>query len=251
MGIALIPKLNFSTVHDAWLGIYERMVSTPVYYQVCRDLIHEVYEIFDHPEYIHIGMDEEGWEHADDPDYTYVVLRRDDLLYHDVKYFIDCVKETGAKCHMWQGVFLSNRQKAFETIPKDVVINSALYYSYKKENWTKISEQSEEEQNFYATRFVQRHGYTIEYIEEDPVVTRVIEARKDYLEAGYHMIGVTTNLFIKTNEVDTAEYFKENFPKEQIDGLLTCPWLETTKQNEEQILEAIDLLNIAKQKWNS
>ena len=26
-GIALIPKLNFSTEHDAWLGEYSRMVS--------------------------------------------------------------------------------------------------------------------------------------------------------------------------------------------------------------------------------
>ena len=27
-GLRLIPKLNFSTVHDAWMGEYERMVST-------------------------------------------------------------------------------------------------------------------------------------------------------------------------------------------------------------------------------
>ena len=41
------------------VGIYERMVSTPIYYQVCKDLIEEAYEMFDHPEFIHIGMDEE------------------------------------------------------------------------------------------------------------------------------------------------------------------------------------------------
>ena len=29
-GIALIPKLNFSTVHDEWLGDYSRMISSSV-----------------------------------------------------------------------------------------------------------------------------------------------------------------------------------------------------------------------------
>ena len=58
-GISLIPKLNFAAIHDIWLGDYHRMVSSPIYYKVCADLIKEVYDIFDSPEYIHIGMDEE------------------------------------------------------------------------------------------------------------------------------------------------------------------------------------------------
>ncbi len=29
-GLALIPKINFATIHDVWLGPYHRMVSTPV-----------------------------------------------------------------------------------------------------------------------------------------------------------------------------------------------------------------------------
>ena len=40
LGIMAVPKLNFSTCHDAWLGEYGRMVSTPEYYGVCADLIH-------------------------------------------------------------------------------------------------------------------------------------------------------------------------------------------------------------------
>lgn len=59
LGIKLIPKLNFSATHDAWLGEYERMVSTKTYYTVCQDIINEIYEVFEHPDYIHLGMDEE------------------------------------------------------------------------------------------------------------------------------------------------------------------------------------------------
>lgn len=46
MGFEVIPKLNFSTSHDVWLGDYSRMISTPTYYRVCRDLIEEVAEVF-------------------------------------------------------------------------------------------------------------------------------------------------------------------------------------------------------------
>jgi hypothetical protein len=42
MGIEAIPKLNFSTTHDIWLKDYHRMVSSPKYYQVVKDLIADV-----------------------------------------------------------------------------------------------------------------------------------------------------------------------------------------------------------------
>ena len=58
-GIALIPKLNFSTVHDVWLGDYAHMISSSVYYKVTRDLIEEVADVFDAKDF-HIGMDEEN-----------------------------------------------------------------------------------------------------------------------------------------------------------------------------------------------
>ncbi|HHY97752.1 MAG TPA: hypothetical protein GX509_03320, partial [Firmicutes bacterium] len=32
-GVEPIPKLNFSTVHDIWLGQYERMIGTERYHQ--------------------------------------------------------------------------------------------------------------------------------------------------------------------------------------------------------------------------
>ena len=60
MGIELIPKLNFSTTHDAWLGEYSRMVSTSTYYRVCEAAIRDVVEIFGHPRFVHLGYDEES-----------------------------------------------------------------------------------------------------------------------------------------------------------------------------------------------
>ena len=49
LGLEPIPKLNFSTAHDAWMKEYSRMVSTPKYYEVCAHLIEEVIDLFDRP----------------------------------------------------------------------------------------------------------------------------------------------------------------------------------------------------------
>ena len=38
LGFEVIPKLNFSSSHDEWMGKYSRMVSTPEYYKVCDDI---------------------------------------------------------------------------------------------------------------------------------------------------------------------------------------------------------------------
>ena len=210
LGIRILPKLNFSAVHDAWLGIYERMVSTPVYYQVCKDLIEEAYEMFEHPEFIHIGMDEETPHHADDPEYSYITLRLGDLWVKDCNYIIDCVKATGAACHMWQSTFVFN-EEAYDAIPNDVVVGSSHYYAHNKEKWHKISEQSEWEREYYATRFLQRNGYSIEYIEEDPVLELKMEGRKKLVEKGFPVAIVTTNIFIKDNEIDEAEHIKATY----------------------------------------
>ena len=74
MGLDIVPKLNFSATHDFWLGEYARMISTKYYYTVCRDLIREVYELFDHPKYIHLGLDEENLGMMKDMDDKGVVL---------------------------------------------------------------------------------------------------------------------------------------------------------------------------------
>ncbi len=253
MGIALVPKLNFSTVHDAWLGIYERMVSTPIYYQVCKDLIEEAYEMFDHPEFIHIGMDEETPRHADDKDYSYVALRLGDLWIKDCNYLIDCVKATGAKCHMWQSTFVHN-EAAYDAIPNDVVVGSSHYYAHNKEKWHKISEQSEWEREYYATRFPQRYGYTIDYIEEDPVLETKMKGRKKLFEKGFPVAIVTTNIFIKDNEIDEAEHIKATYSQAEIDnldGFVACPWRFMDPEWEDAIIEQIELLGKAKEYFYS
>ena len=47
MGMMAVPKLNFSSSHDQWLGKWRKYLSTPEYFEVCRDVIRDVAEVFD------------------------------------------------------------------------------------------------------------------------------------------------------------------------------------------------------------
>ena len=87
MGFEVVPKLNFSCCHRAWLGEYGRMVSTPKYYEVCTDLIRDALEVFKGTRFLHIGMDEEHM-----PSYqrynTLLVMRQGELWWHDLLWLV-------------------------------------------------------------------------------------------------------------------------------------------------------------------
>jgi len=99
IGLEPLPKLNFSSAHDAWMGPYARRVSTPEYYAFCADLIGEVSELFDRPRLFHIGMDEETL-HVQRT-YPYVVLRQHDLWWHDLEFLAEEVRRAGSRAWMW------------------------------------------------------------------------------------------------------------------------------------------------------
>lgn len=92
-GMVPIPKLNFSCCHHTWLKEYRRMVSTPIYYQVCADLIREVCELFDYPELFHLGMDEENVGNQRFRECVHI--RRGDLLWHDLYFYFREVEKHG------------------------------------------------------------------------------------------------------------------------------------------------------------
>ena len=59
MGLTPYPKFNFSAGHSAWLQEYNYMVGSPEYDKVCKDVIEEVIDLFDTPEFFHLGLEEE------------------------------------------------------------------------------------------------------------------------------------------------------------------------------------------------
>lgn len=126
MGIEAVPKLNFATTHDAWLGLYERMVSTPKYYEVVRDLINDAVEMFNHPRFIHLGMDEEDgdWQKK----FVHVTVRRGEMWWHDFKFYLDCLERHNARAIIFGGGIASvDESRFFKEMPKSVVQNVGMY----------------------------------------------------------------------------------------------------------------------------
>ncbi len=246
-GIELVPKLNFSATHDAWLGIYERMISTPEYYKVTKELIEEIYEMFLHPSVIHIGMDEENWKHAKDEGSSMVVIRNSALQVHDINYFIKCVEDLGAKCHMWHDPYCNCKEEDTANIKGTVMPYVWMYYTYLKENWTLISEQDEHVRNWYATEFVRRYGYSVEYIEESPAVIKATELLDRFFAEKRHFYLATSNLYIKTCERDNLEHVRRNNPDlSLLDGMIGTPWNQLVPSTKELFWEAAELVGKAR-----
>ena len=126
MGIEAIPKLNFSCCHNRWMGVYSRMVSTRKYYQVVDELIGDVCEIFGKPRYVHLGMDEETERMQ--KTMGLVVVRRGELLWHDVNYLFKCVEKRGARPIVFGTSFArQSGDEFFKRMPKSAVINYGMY----------------------------------------------------------------------------------------------------------------------------
>lgn len=191
-GIEVIPKLNFSTTHDHWLGKYARSVSTEEYYKVCRDLIEEVIEIFDKPRFFHLGMDEETYEHQ--RDMLYVVVRQYDLWWNDLYFLVNEVEKHGSRAWIWSDHLWRHKEEFFQKMPKSVV----------QSNW------------YYGRDFDPSIGYVKAYLE--------------LAEKGYDQIPTGSNWEVQENFPSTVEFCMKHIPDEHLLGFLQTSWRPTTKK---------------------
>ena len=230
LGMEPIPKLNFSTCHDAWLKNYHRMVSTPGYYKVVADVIADVCGIFDKPSMFHIGFDEEvpvagkGHFHA-----TY---RQGDLWWHDLFYTVGQVERNGARAVMWSDKICDGRESFLERMPKSVLLSPWYYgtnFSEEKLKWDAAYEKKT------GTWDVQRN------------LTASLVVLND---AGYDLLPCTSNW--SKNEASDAlvAFCKTRLDQKRLKGIYTAPWKFTIpdtaeKKNITKTLEGIDLFAAA------
>lgn len=220
-GIALIPKLNFSATHDSWLGEYSRMLSTGVYYKVTKDLIEETYEMFGHPAYIHIGMDEEGIQYQAKREY--VAYRQKDLLFHDLKYLCDCVKGVGATPWIWSSPMYDDPERFVKYIsPDEIIINPYYYNAFDPKHYTPIESRAEYVAYYNEDKYKEMG---IKFVEEDPYLVNFRLRALPLMEKGYRYVPCAS-VFNRCdyNTRDLMEYFKKYAREEQILGYITAPW---------------------------
>ena len=208
LGLEPIPKLNFSACHDAWLGPYSRMLSTKPYYDVCRDLIDEVIELFDRPRFFHLGMDEETFDHQRHQ--SYVVVRQHDLWWHDFLFLVDVVERTGTRAWIWSDFVWGHREEFLRRMPKSVM----------QSNW------------YYGRAFSRDINYVEAY--------HVLE------EAGFEQIPAGANWSDPDNLRKTVEYCTGVVVPERLKGFLQTVWKPTVERRRHRHFEAADEVGVSR-----
>ena len=198
LGMMPLPKLNFSTCHDTWLGKYGRMVSTPEYYQVCKDLIREVAEVFDYPAYFHLGMDEEGW--GCQKNFGYCVIRQFDLWWHDAYYLFDCCEQVGARPWVWADYCWNHMEEYLQKMPKSVLQSNWSYHPIAKN-----PDGTYEDPKYDAYRILD--------------------------QAGFEQVPTSSAYERWYNSLQTMQLGKESLTPELVKGYMTAPWYMTTQKD--------------------
>ena len=202
LGLEPVPKLNFSTTHNAWMGKYRHCVSTDTYYHVCRDLIAEVNQLFDRPRLFHLGMDEE--DYGNQKFYEHVVIRQYDAWWRDFLLLVEQVEKCGSRPWIWSDYVWHHPELFYRKMPKSVV----------QSNW------------YYDAKF-------------DPQKP-VAKAFQGLEEHGYDQIPTGSNYYNATNFAALAGECRRSLASGHLLGFLQTTWKATLEKHRQRHMEAIE-----------
>ena len=230
-GLEVVPMLNFSWGHDLWLEKYRLLHASDKYFRVAKDLIVELGEIFEHPQFFHIGMDEET---TGPKDHALVTFRKDDLWYAETARLCKICEEAGMRpwmwCdHGWDEEHVRYRQKC----PK-----SAIQSNWHYDDWAV--------------------GFDLERLEKSPdwidrYQANHIRLMVELNEAGFDQIPCGSTYMwdrrfrrgFEVNEaiLDMARFCRERLDPKRLKGYLMAAWHEYQYPQEVEPLDfSMDLM---------
>ena len=220
MGFEIIPKLNFSTCHNGWMGEYSRMVSTTPYYRFCEDVIAETCAVFK-PRYFHIGMDEEDMVRKT---YDYVVIRQNDLWWRDLYHIIDQVEKQGVRAWMWADYICDHKDEYLQKMPKSVLQN----------NW------------FYGDDLVNRDPAVPQDVRN--WLERRIRAFNWLADAGYDQVPAGSIWSKRENMRELVRYCETSMPTDHLMGYMQTIWFPCLEENRDKNMLAVETMAEAR-RW--
>ena len=223
LGLEPIPKLNFSATHDQWLKVYHRMVSTPQYRQVMKDVIRDTAEIFGTPRFFHLGWDEER------DIYNYGIghfsMRSGDLWWHDFLLSVKCVEDCGCRPWVWSD-YGWHHKDYYTRCPKSVV-QSNWYYDEELGQYS-----LDPKVNKHAHRLVQFTDLDKAGFDQIPCGTNWTGAgKRGKTKFGDDIIG------------GVVKYCRKTISSEHLLGFLMAPWRDCATRGfpYEKNVQAVDL----------
>ena len=228
MGLEPVPKLNFSTCHDAWLKEYHCMVSTAEYYQVVADVIRDVCEVFDTPRYFHIGYDEEMW--TAQKKWDQVILRQRDLSWHDILYTVNEVERNGSRAMCWSDAYWTGRAEFKKRMPKSVL----------QCNW------------YYHDDFSEKKLVWNEKFEREGGWGEGVHGAVTFLElekAGYDQMPAPGNYWGEPAAEAVVKFCREHVDPSRLKGFLMTTWGGTTTEEIGKVTGGIREFAAVKRKY--
>ena len=219
MGLEPIPKLNFSTGHDAWLKEYHRMTSSRAYYEVVADVVRDVAEVFDRPRYFHIGFDEEIPVAVRGR--TPMVIREGDLWWHDLFYVVKEVERHGARAMLWSDKICTGREEFLKRMSKGVLQVPWYYgidFSEKKLTWNPALEKKVD-------------GWA----SQGNLAASILELDR----AGFDMVPCTSNWSNPAAADAMLKFCRARVDPAHLKGLMTAPWAKTFAEEEPKLKDGI------------
>jgi len=225
-GLTVVPKLNFSTCHDFWLGDYARMISTPTYYKVVSEIIADTLEIFDGPPYFHIGMDEESFLFSSGN--AYCVYREDKLWWHDIAFYAKCIEKGNCRPWMFSNPGKRDKRSFFANLPKSF-LHSPWSYSQSFENQAEPVDSDHLTGNIFA--LMSDMGFDL--------------APCGSVWCGGSLTKKGMSLNVK-NYPNLALYCKRRVAPERLKGFFMVPWCPSTTGSDYKFMAACDLTDVAR-----
>lgn len=213
-GIEPIPMLNFSATHDAWMGKYSRMLSSQIYYGVCRDLIREAIKLFDTPRFIHFGMDEETYEFQ--KQFDHIIIRQNEQWWGDLYFYISEAMTHGVRPWVWADYLWHHPDTFFKMMPKSVV----------QSNW------------YYGNEFNEGIGYVKAYL--------------DLAREGYDQIPTGSNQLSNPTSIgNTVNYCSRHIDDHHLMGFLQTFWMPTIGKYRDPIIQGIEMTGKARREFEN
>ena len=147
-------------------------------------------------------------------------------IMHDLRYLVDCVKNTGAMPWIWTCP-LFDMTEAFmkEFKPDEMVLSPWYYNAFRREHWTPVESRAEYVAYYNEGKY---KDMGIKFVEEDPYLVNFRNITPSVIEKGYQLIPCAS-VFNRCdwNTYDLVEYFHDLCPDEQLLGFMSAPWGRT------------------------
>ncbi len=216
MGMLAVPKLNFSSSHDQWLGKWRPYLSTPEYFKVCSEIIHDVAEVFDEAPLFHLGYDEETYFIQNVNKFEYKRLRSGNLWWHDFLWFVAEVEKYGIRPWIWSDMCWEHKDEFLARMPRSVLQSNWYYYD----------------------------GFDTQKIQK--ACRPMVETYETLENARYDQVPCGSTYDNRRNFGNTVAHCRNVIKGDRLKGFLMAPWYYRTQEDKRgKIMESLDVMAAA------